>query len=267
MEFFNRISTWSNLATIGNSPIAKSVILLPVVAYALKLNGDFIEEYFGLNLLLWFYWSLLLIWIAQVLYMRYCPRQIKNHPNKVESFVAEARNTYPTSLFRNIRWRVLKSYLEGDKKLTIDVNSVVAPIQKTSSDKDKAEYALSALNKWLSSDYKPDFGIPYPKKLIKFLLQNPKRMDRGNNFPNVGELKKHVHHFASLIPQVQYAEGPDEDSTRAVLIRQYKLLNEQSAKLRNIIFLLYGTGSIYFIWQALRNLNNAFRATYQYLFT
>ena len=76
--------TWSTLANIGNQPIIKLSILAPLLAQVLinTKTAAFLTNY-DLTILESTYWVLITFFVAQLFYMVFCTKDIKDYPSKV----------------------------------------------------------------------------------------------------------------------------------------------------------------------------------------
>jgi hypothetical protein len=88
---------WSRLRPVGNSPIVRASILVPVCGYLLIFN-----EYLRQYLALWFelsvpwrlyclYYGLCLVGVASLAFAYFCPGTVRKYPSAVEYTLAESR--------------------------------------------------------------------------------------------------------------------------------------------------------------------------------
>lgn len=100
----NEATRWSNLATLGNSPVAKLTVLAPFLGHLVFYNYAIAEILFGLrddgtaswleklqgsHRLSLLYLGLVFFGIGSALYGAFAPRVIKRHP-AVETYLLEA---------------------------------------------------------------------------------------------------------------------------------------------------------------------------------
>ncbi|UPU01422.1 hypothetical protein J4G48_0049445 (plasmid) [Bradyrhizobium barranii subsp. apii] len=91
--------SWRLLRSIGNSRASKLTVLIPLVGYLILLNDDIVkhlelsQEVFGgaagatLTKLLSIYCGLVFVAIASVVFVTYCPLEVKRYPSS-EEYVA-----------------------------------------------------------------------------------------------------------------------------------------------------------------------------------
>jgi hypothetical protein len=98
---------WSNIRTIGNSPIVRASILMPVVGYLILLNQNLMTietkyRYFFLHnpwRLVFIYYGFLIISVSAIMYALRCPHQIQKYSSPVEYMNSELE--FLASFFRS----------------------------------------------------------------------------------------------------------------------------------------------------------------------
>ena len=88
---------WSDFSIFGNSHVAKLIVISPFVAQGVKYSEQFFREKLGLENVLWFYWSVILLAIGQLIYLRFAPTEIKKYGSNVERFKMESLSTFSNS--------------------------------------------------------------------------------------------------------------------------------------------------------------------------
>src|ERR1700730_18225698 len=98
---------WSNIRTVGNSPIVRASIVMPVVGYLILLNENLMVietkyRYFFLHSpwrLVFVYYGFLIISVSAIMYVLWCPNQIRKYSSPVEYMNSELE--FLTSFFRS----------------------------------------------------------------------------------------------------------------------------------------------------------------------
>jgi hypothetical protein len=98
---------WSNIRTVGNSPIVRAAIVMPVVGYLILLNENLMAieakyRYFFLHSpwrLVFIYYGFLIISVSAIMYALQCPNQIRKYSSPVEYMNSELE--FLASFFRS----------------------------------------------------------------------------------------------------------------------------------------------------------------------
>src|SRR5262245_13941791 len=92
--WFQEKDKWTTLRAVGNSPIVKMTIVIPVLGWLILFNDyivhqlSAVEEIFGKlqvsSRLLWLYVGLFITSIGSILYAGFCPEEIKKYASEID---------------------------------------------------------------------------------------------------------------------------------------------------------------------------------------
>ncbi|MGH1477396.1 MAG: hypothetical protein ACRBM6_01480 [Geminicoccales bacterium] len=96
VQFFKLPPLWADIHSVGNSNLAKSTILMPIVGYMIVFNENLVEYFYLSEIFVWqddkqlsyrlflFYFGLSFIGMASLSFQYFCPKTIKLHPTIIE---------------------------------------------------------------------------------------------------------------------------------------------------------------------------------------
>jgi hypothetical protein len=134
---------WSRLRSIGNSSLAKSTIVVPLVGYLILFNEKF-QDYLrisgellgyersepsGLPRLLFIYFGLCLIAFASALFNWFCPLQTKKYASAEEYIAGD--EPFLTFHARGSIERALETGDAEAQRLLADLNAIQRPTPQT----------------------------------------------------------------------------------------------------------------------------------------
>lgn len=126
---------WSHLAIFGNTPLAKAVVFLPIVAQFVILSKTYHPESWGLYNTTWLYWSLMALALGQAIYFWKSPRSIRKYGDDFESFVEQALATWSNHDLYAVASAYTRSFFQhwGDGKLRLSEDGSPFTIEKFKS--------------------------------------------------------------------------------------------------------------------------------------
>ncbi len=246
---------WSSISLLGNTSIGRAAIFAPFIAQAILISADIVSQFLGVGNILWLYWSLISIFLAQLLYWVFCPELIKRYQTDETRLKSEALSTWTNHdlerLDRNFRrfFYSPEGYsLSFGCKTRDAIELALSPsIGANSPSIDQSADAVLRFYSSLTST-RTDTDIDW--EVVR---------DAYERNPNVLILASSD--IATINREIKsrfgrYLRGRDDDRTWKVhaLEWHYSVLNKRSPRIILLCGSLYAAGSAYFIYYALHSI-------------
>ncbi|MEH6487680.1 hypothetical protein [Hyphomonas oceanitis] len=246
---------WSHLAAFGNTPLAKAVVFLPLVAQFVQLSSGYLEPQWGLRNSLWLYWSLNILAAAQLLYFWRAPRSIKKYGDDYERFVEQALNTWNEKTFVVTATSYARSHFKhwGDGSLALaeqqkfDLQTYDRRVRQIIGTQDINSHQnkpYSALRRLHTEPFRLPFGHNFASGLQRVIETVRDRPIQETEQHDLNSLKSFLSHDSSGV-----------EWRKDVLNWTYQSDQRSNPIAMWIAALLYITGSIYFVVNTWDNLS------------
>nr|WP_321509649.1 hypothetical protein [uncultured Hyphomonas sp.] len=248
---------WTLVSWFGNTPLARAVMFIPIVAQFAIYSERYLPERWGLNNTLWLYWSLNLLAAGQILYSLAAPRAIKRFGSDEEKFIESALNTWSTLRFQLQATRYVQSHFEfwkgGPLELPVQTNSDLEQrFQRLETDYVAERNNLSDRKRTIIASLRTvtrdaPLSVPFAGGTAKDWLAFFEDLQGKPLSPTQEDSVRTLNFFSQH-------DANDNQWKLDILNWLYLSANRSRSALCAIVASLYLAGSIYFLWNTARNL-------------
>lgn len=257
---------WTHVSWFGNTPLARAVAFIPIVAQFAIYSDRYLPENWGLENTLWLYWSLNLLAIGQLIYFSAAPRAIKQYGGNIELYVEKSLATWSSYQFQVAAAAYIRSHFAGWGEGSLRLSPIGQSLNSTMLDE------VDAVSNKLQ-----EVKLKNMRQSATNVIRNLVR--RVPLAPPVGTANSKV--WADILEELsgeplsdvqqqdlskftRFIKESDGDTKWKVDVLQWEFrrFNQSRRIAIMLVALFYLSGSVYFFCNTCRNLVEVLRITF-----